>query len=112
MIIAICSEGPHAVACTDEGYSITGSAYESDMLDCTKGGDVEDACLYVLSTFNPHFRVIAEDSNGSYFNRLATDEELQLTCEAIYLESETDFSDVKTAKMYLIWEAASSVEGE
>jgi hypothetical protein len=112
MIIEVCSNGPHAVACTNEGYSILGSDYESDMLDCTKGGDVEDACLYILSAFNPDFRVIAKDSSGSYVNRPATDEELQQTCEAIYFDSETDFSDVATAKVYLIWEAASSVESE
>jgi hypothetical protein len=112
MIIEICSNGPHALACTDEGYSILGSDYESGMLDCTKGGDVEDACLYILSAFNPDFRVIAKDSSGSYVNRPATDEELQLTCEAIYFASETDFSNVETAKIYLVYEAASAVESE
>tara|TARA_R110000851_G_scaffold149520_1_gene290070 strand:+ start:43 stop:387 length:345 start_codon:yes stop_codon:yes gene_type:complete len=112
MIIEVCSNGPHAVACTDEGYSIMGSTYESEILDCTKGGDVEGACLYILSAFNPDFRVIAKDSSGSYVNRPATDEELQLTCEAMYFDSEADFSDVETAKMYLVWEAASAVESE
>jgi hypothetical protein len=112
MIIEICPFSPHAVACTDKGESIVGSEYESDMNDCTKGGDAESACQYVLDTFPISFRVIAKDYNGNYQNRPATDKEMQLTCEGIYFDSESDFSDISLAKLYLVWEAANGVESE
>ena len=112
MLIEICPFEGRASACCDNGESLIGSEFESDLLDCVSSGDCEPACMYVLEIFKPEFRIVAKGSDGKYENRLATCEEKQATCEVIYYDSDTDFSDETNADMYLIWQAASEFESE
>ncbi|ELT51210.1 hypothetical protein [Brucella intermedia] len=58
------------------------------------------------------FRIVARNAGGEYENRAATAEEKAETCRAIYFESESDFTDEKTADLYLIWQAAAELEAE
>ncbi len=111
-IIEICPNGGHASPCTMQGESLRGSAFESDMADCNSSGDCEPACRYMLQNYAIQFRIVAKDESGKYENRLATDSELQETCQTIYFESESDFSDPELCKIYLIWQAVSEMEGE
>jgi hypothetical protein len=73
------------------GESVRGSEYESDLRDCIKTGDCQQAC----------------DEN-----RLATDSEMKATCEAIYFESDSDFTDMRLAQIYLVWDAASELDSD
>lgn len=110
MIIEISPNEGYAMPCTNEGDEIKGSEYEADMRDCTAPGDAQAACEYVLDTHKPVFRIVAKNAAGKYENRLATDDEKKQTCETIYFESGTDFSDMRMAEIYLIWQAASDLE--
>jgi hypothetical protein len=101
-----------ALCCTKEGGSLSGTYFESDMLDCVKSGDCEPSCAFVRDYVKPEFRIVAKDSSGCYCNRLATDLELENCARAIYFESEADFSDAETAKLYIIWQAAAQLEYE
>lgn len=107
LIIEISPDEPRASACLMDGSEVTADieVYRA-MRDCIKGGDAEPACTYVRDQLGVEFRIVAKDAAGAYENRLATDAELQATCEAIYFESETDFSEQARAQAYLIWEAA------
>ena len=104
-IIEICPFEPRATICGMNGESV-------DIADCRASGDCEPACNYVRDSLGVEFRIVARDESGQYVNRLATDAELQATCEAIYFESETDFSNRATCETYLIWEAACQCEGD
>lgn len=77
-----------------------------DLLDCTRWGDVQPACLYVLGHLSPRFVIVARDANRQYENREATDSELIETAKTIYFDSDSDFSDLAAAKSYLVWQAA------
>lgn len=114
LIVEICPMEPRASLCTAYGESITGSQWESDILDCTSSGDCQDACEYVLDNIGVEFRIVAKDSNGQYVNRIATDQELLDTCKAIYFDSETEFSvaDMYRVMTYLVSDAAHGVESE
>ena len=101
-----------ATCCTMEGESLYGSEFEEDILDCVKSGDCEPACTFIRNYIKPEFRIVAKDSSGDYCNRLATDSELKDCARSIYFESEADFADPETAKLYLIWEAAAQLEYE
>ena len=95
------------------GLSVsTDSTITADLLDCTGSGDAEQACKYVLSAHNPRFVIVARNAAGEYENRDATEQEIEQTCRAIYFESESDFSDLDLAKVYLIWDAAHQFENE
>ncbi len=95
-----------------EGESLYGSEFEGDMLDCVKSGDSEPACTFIRNYIKPEFRIVAKDSSGDYCDRLATDSQLEGCARSIYFESEADFTDPETAKLYLIWEAAARLEYE
>jgi hypothetical protein len=110
LIIEICPHEPRASVCTIDGQSIQGTEFEEDLHDCTTTGDCEDACRYILDHIGVEFRIVALDENGKYKNRPATDKEKQETCENVYFDSETDFSDMDIAHIYLVWEAANSEE--
>ena len=114
IIIEISPIEPRATACLMDGSEIaTNPDILSDMNDCNASGDCQEACEYVRDQIGIEFRIVAIDpATGKYKNRLATDNEMQATCEAIYFDSETDFSDSDTAKSYLIWQAASDLESE
>jgi hypothetical protein len=107
-IIEICPNEPRASICGMNGESV---ANDSDVADCRASGDCQPACEYVLS-LGVEFRIVARDENGQYVNRLATDGELEATARAIYFDSDSDFTDSDTARLYLMWEAANSCEGE
>jgi len=111
MIIEIHDEG--AIVCTTEGEAPSGEML-ADLLDCCASGDCEDACRYVLSEYQPEFRIVRcvdKTCNPWKFeNGIATAEEKQATCEAIYFESESDFSDEDLAEVYLIWQAADDAQ--
>jgi hypothetical protein len=100
--IEICPQEPRAtiVDCPEQ--------WESDILDCTGPGDAESACRYVLEQIGVEFWTIARNASGQYENRKATKQEIENTCTHIYFDSESDFSDMETAALYLIWEAANN----
>ena len=111
LIIQICPNEPSAYICGMNGESV---AQDPDLADCRASGDVQPACEYVRDRLGVEFRIVARNAQGEYENRLATDSELEATARQIYFDSESDFADSDTAKMYLIWEAASHchLEGE
>ena len=106
------SEDSAYIFLTANGGSVMRSEYLQDLADCIASGDVSEACEYIRDAVGVAFYILAKDRDGYYRNRPATAEEKQLCCEAIYFESETDFSDEATAESYLIWEAASNAENE
>ena len=109
-IIEICPNEPRASICSMEGESV---ANHPDIADCRASGDRGQACAFVRDSMGVEFRRVAiNPETGEYENRLATDAELQETCEAIYFESDSDFTDRETCELYLIWDAANSCEGE
>lgn len=108
-IIEICPFEPRATICGMAGESV---ANDPDIADCRASGDCEPACAYVRDSLGVQFRIVARNATGAYENRLATDSELEATARAIYHESESDFTDSDTCKLYLIWEAAHSCEDE
>lgn len=81
----------------------------SDLEDCSKSGDCQEACEYVLKNHKPEFRTVVM-VDGEYENVIATAAHKQAVCESIYYDSNSDFSDEDTANMYLIWEASSQLE--
>ena len=105
LIIEIDAE--NATMCLANGETVVGSEHWLDIKGCSASGDVEDACRYVLESIGIDFRIVAKDADGNYENRTATAAEKQATCEAIYLESERDFSDEEWSELYLVWEAAN-----
>lgn len=113
--IQICpSEGLTSPYVMPGGVSVSRYIHiAQDLLDCTRSGDCEPACLYVLEQWNPRFVIVAINPvTGKYENREATDSELAATAKTIYFDSDADFSDVRTAKTYLIWQAASHFQSE
>lgn len=113
LIIEICPREPRASACLIDGQEVSADEQvASDLADCTRSGDCEPACEYVLEHVGVEFRIIARNDQGEYENRLATAEEKAETCRRIYFDSESDFSDEHTAETYLVWEAAHNVEAE
>jgi len=109
-IIEITEES--ALGCTMEGESLCGSEFETDLLTCVNSGDCEHACTFIRDYTKPEFRIVAKDSTGNYCNRLATDLELESCARSIYFESEADFENPDTAKLYLIWETAFQLKSE
>jgi hypothetical protein len=110
IIIEICPDEPRATACLMDGSEIaTDPDILSDIKDCTKSGDCQEACEFIRDQIGVEFRIVARDQSGKYENRLATDAELQATCEAIYFDHSADeFSDdADRCKTHLIWEAAN-----
>jgi hypothetical protein len=54
------------------------------------------------------FWIIAKNDRGEYESRIAS--EIERTARAIYFDSESDFSYVSAAALYLIWDAAHNAE--
>lgn len=98
------------IALNDRGGELSGSA-RGDMLDCTRSGDVEPACQYILEAYEIDWRIV-KTVDGEYQNVTADADDKRKICEQIYFESDSDFSDEETSEMYLIWEAASNIEGQ
>lgn len=93
--------------CLLDGSEATTDAEVHDALfDCTRSGDCQDACEYVLDNIGVEWRIVAKNAAGEYENRLATAEEKEAVARAIYFESESDFADERTAETYLVWDAA------
>ncbi len=107
-IVEVCPKEPRADICGPRGGSV---AKHSDVLDCTRSGDCEPACRYLLS-LGVDFRIVAKNANGEYVNRKATDQEIIDTARAIYFESESDLADLELAKVYLLWSATDSARNE
>ena len=103
LVIEICPNEPRA-----EFVDVSG--YIEDIAECTTSGDCEPACAYVRDHIGVQFRIIAKNHRGEYENRLATDSEIERTARAIYFDSESDFSDMDVAAVYLIWDAAHDAE--
>lgn len=113
IIIEICPNEPRASACLMDGNDIsTADEISEAMADCRRSGDCQPACEFVRDRIGVEFRIVARNAAGEYENRLATPEEKEATCRAIYFESESDFSDESLAETYLIWEAASHCEDD
>lgn len=108
-IIEICPFEPRATICGMAGESV---ANDPDIADCRASGDCEPACAHVRDSLGVQFRIVARNDAGAYENRLATDSELEATVRAIYSDSNANFSDSDTCKLYLIWEAAHTCEDE
>ncbi len=107
LIIEICPVEPRTSACLMNGDEVSSDPEVAQHLaDCNASGDCEDACLYVVRHVGVEFRIVARDASGASVNRLATPEEKEATCRAIYFDSESDFSDETTADTYLVWDAA------
>lgn len=102
-IIEVCPHEPRASIMNMQGGD---ASSDPDVADCRASGDCEPACNYVRDQLGVEFRIVARNAFGKYENRLATDAELQATCEAIYFESSSDFTDRATCETYLIWDAA------
>lgn len=111
-IIEISLQG-EVTSCSNDGASLLATEYESDLMDCNAGGDVEPACLYVLDTFKIDWRIVARNASGDYENRIATHEEKAKCAREIYFESESDFEgDERLCETYLVWQAASDLQYE
>jgi hypothetical protein len=111
LIIEICPREPRATACLMNGDEVSADPdVSTHFADCNRSGDCEQACLYVLDHVGVEFRIVARNARGKFENRLATPEEKAATCRAIYFDSESDFSNERTAETYLVWEAASHEE--
>lgn len=108
LIIEIDAE--NATMCLANGGGVSGSEYETDILDCVSSGDCQGACEYVLDQIGVEFCIVAKNAAGDYENRQATPAEKQATCETIYFESETDYSGERWADIYLTWEACHGVQ--
>lgn len=112
LIIEVCPREPRASVCLMSGADVSHDPEVSEHLaDCRRSGDCEEACRFVLDHVGVEFRTVARNAAGKYENRLATAEEKEATCRAIYSESDSDFSDESLAETYLVWEAASHEEG-
>lgn len=103
LVIEICPNEPRA-------EFVDVSEYVDDIADCTASGDCEPACAYVRDHIGVQFRIIAKNDRGEYENRIATDSEIERTARAIYFDSDSDFSDMRLAALYLIWDAAHNAE--
>ena len=101
-IVEICPIEPRASICGMNGESVDS---HQEIADCRASGDCQPACEYVLS-LGVQFRIVARDDSGKYVNRLATDSEIEATAREIYFDSESDFSNMDVARLYLIWQAA------
>lgn len=111
LIIDICPKEPRTSPCLLDGSEVSQDQDVADALaDCTRSGDCEPACLYVLDQIGVQFRIVARTKSGKYRNRLATASEKAATCRAIYFESDADFTDERTAETYLVWDAARDLE--
>ena len=111
LIVEICPREPRASACLINGEEVSADGEVArDLADCTRSGDCEPACLYVLDHVGVEFRIVARNADGEYENRLATAGEKQATAQAIYFDSSADFGNERTAETYLVWEAAHGVQ--
>ena len=97
-------------ACKLDGEAIDGDLL-NDLMDCTGSGDVEGPCQYVLDQYKPQIRTVKQ-INGEYQNVLADAEDKAAVCREIVCDSDTDFTDEDNANLYIVWEAAHSVERE
>lgn len=96
--------------CKMDGEMIDGDAL-NDLMDCTGSGDAEGPCQYVLEHHKPEFRIVKK-VDGEYKNVLADADDKRKVCEELYGDSDTDFTDEDNANLYIVWEAAHSVERE
>lgn len=114
LIIEICPREPRTSLCLANGLELSTDPDTAEhVADCTRSGDCEPACLYVLDAVGVEFRIIARNDRGEYENRIATAEEKAATARAIYFDSDSDFSDERTVETYLVWDAAhNSVEND
>lgn len=111
IIIEICPSEPRTSACLSDGREISADpAIAAAMADCRASGDCQEACEYVRDVIGVDWRIIARQPDGRYINRTPTPEEMTATGQAIYFDSETDFTDTDTAATYLIWSAACDLE--
>ena len=76
-----------------------------DLLDCCASGDAEPACRHVLDTYAIDWVSWDMDMREMVS---ASDSTLQDAARGIYSDSESDFDDIDTARLYLIWEVAHS----
>lgn len=97
-------------ACKLDGEAIDGDLL-NDLMDCTGSGDAEGPCQYILDQYKPQIRTVKQ-INGEYQNVLADAEDKAAVCREIVCDSDTDFTDEDNANLYIVWEAAHSVERE
>lgn len=82
-----------------------------DLQACTRSGDAEPACQYIIERYKPKFVLIRENTRqGVYIQAVATHKEKEATCQLIYSDSDTDFSKSEAyCDIYLVWAAAHSL---
>jgi len=97
---------------TEDGDTCFDVETYSDLADCCASGDCEDACRYILANYSVDWRVVKKCEDGNFHNVTATSYDKRKVCEAIYFESESDFSDEQLAEVYLIWQAASQLNND
>jgi hypothetical protein len=102
--ISICPAEPRANVDCDVSDSMS-----QDLLDCTGPGDAEPACRYVMQAYDLAFTIW---DSAERKHRTATPAEIGATCRAIYFDSDSDFDDLDTCAMYLVWEVAANYEQE
>lgn len=109
----ICEiDSENATLFLENGHEIhTDSPVFEDAQDCTGAGDAEPAIRYLMGNYEIEFRTVRQVSTDpvKFENVQASDAELTATARAIYHDSETDFTDIDNAKMYLLWQATSDL---
>lgn len=93
-------------------YHINGSSIKKksklgiDLAACTKSGDAEPACRYIIEKYKPEFKIMRK-VNDNYIYEVATHNDKIATCKRIYFESNTDFpKSEESCDLYLVWDAA------
>ena len=105
MIIELSLCG-HVYPIGENGKTLTGAAFEA-LADCTKSGDCEPACQFILDHCKPEFTIIKR-VNGNYDNVNASVEDKRAVCREIYGPGISDDS----LDLYLVWQAAHNAIDE
>lgn len=79
-----------------------------DLEACTKSGDCEPACRYIIEKHKPEFIIMEETSRpGIHVLKAASHAVKAKACRRIYSDSSTDFpKSEESCDQYLVWEAA------
>ncbi len=108
VIAEVCPyEGSVSLCCPDGRKIGKQSKLFSDLANCCKSGDCQNACEFVLEKYEVEWRIVRKMPDGNYENALATDKELRKTAKTIYFESSANFADRSVCETYLIWQGAN-----
>lgn len=102
---------PYCSIMTEAGKALTGEVL-AHALDCTQPGDVEPAVRFLREKYKIEWRIVKQITPGKYQNVIASASDKQKISEAIYFESDEDYTDEETAEIYLIWDACETLKLE